>query len=300
VLRVLALLVATALLAAGCGGSGDAAADGRPTVVATTTQAADLAREVGGSRVRVVGLLAPNADPHDHEVGPDDARALAGAALIVRSGGDLDAWLEDAIAGAGSEAPTLTLMDHVATRPGDPHWWQDPRNGVRAVAALRAALARAAPGSAAGFARRAAAYSRRLEALDAAAAACLARIPPERRKLVTTHDSLGYFAARYGLEVVGAVIPSLSTHAQASAGDTAELIATIRREGVPAIFAERSVSARVEEAVARETGARIGRALWADTLGPRGSDGATYLASLAANTRAIADGLGAPGCRLPD
>jgi ABC-type Zn uptake system ZnuABC Zn-binding protein ZnuA len=298
-LRVLVLLAATAVLATGCGDSGDAAADGRPTVVATTTQAADLARAVGGSRVRVVGLLAPNADPHEHEVRPDDVRALAGAALVVRSGGDLDAWLVDAIAGAGSEAPTLTLMDHVATRAGDPHWWQDPRNGVRAVAALRAALAQAVPDAAASLARRAAAYTRRLKALDAAAAACLARIPPEGRKLVTTHDSLGYYADRYGLEVVGAVIPSLTTQAQASAGDTAALVETIRREGVRAIFAERSVSARVEEAVARETGARIGRPLWADTLGPPGSDGATYVASLAANTRAIADGLGATGCRLP-
>jgi ABC-type Zn uptake system ZnuABC Zn-binding protein ZnuA len=192
-------------------------------------------------------------------------------------------------------------MDHVHVRRGDPHWWQDPRNGIRAVGALRAALARADEAGAATYAARARAATRRLEALDAAAAACLERLPAGARKLVTTHDSLGYFADRYDLEVVGAVIPSLSTQAQPSAGDTAALIDLIRRERVKAIFAESSVSAKVEEAIARETGAAVGRPLWADSLGPAESDGATYAASVAANTRAIAEGLsgGALSCRLP-
>src|SRR5690242_1266523 len=155
---ILVLLVGAIVVSAGGTGSGAAAADGRPVVVATTTQAADLAREVGGSRVRVVGMLAPNADPHEHEVRPADVKALAGAALVVRSGGDVDAWLDTAIAAAGTHAPVLTLLDHVATRRDrhgvDPHWWQDPRNGVLAAAALRDALARAVPTAAAGFARR--------------------------------------------------------------------------------------------------------------------------------------------------
>jgi ABC-type Zn uptake system ZnuABC Zn-binding protein ZnuA len=302
-----ALLVpAVAVVLAGCSASGDAAAEGgRTTVVVTTTQAADLAREVGGARVRVVGLLAPNADPHDHEVRPDDVRALADAALVVRSGGDLDAWLRGAIDSSGTDAPTLALIDHVETRGADgevdPHWWQDPRNGIRAVAALRAALVRADPGGAATYDERAAAQTLRLRALDAAVARCLARIPEPQRKLVTTHDALGYYAARYGLEVVGTVIPSLSTRAQPSAGDVAALVETIRREGVKAIFAESSVEPKVERAIARETGARVGRPLWADTLGPAESGGATYLGSIASNTRAIAEGLsgGAARCSLP-
>jgi len=304
-LCTLVLLAVGVAISAGCSGSGAAAADGRPTVAATTTQVADLARAVGGPRVHVVGMLAPNADPHEHEVRPADVKALAGAKLIVRSGGDVDRWLDDAIASAGSHAPVLTLLDHVAVRRVrhgvDPHWWQDPRNGVRAVAALRGALAQAVPAGTAGFARRANALTRRLEALDAAVAGCLGRVPARQRKLVTTHDALGYYAARYGLQVVGAVIPSLSTQAQASAGDTARLVDTVRREGVRAIFAESSVNAKVEQAIARETGARVGARLWADTLGPAGSDGATYLGSIAANTRAIADGLsgGTVHCRLP-
>jgi ABC-type Zn uptake system ZnuABC Zn-binding protein ZnuA len=297
-------LICLAVVAASCGGD-DAASDGRLTVVATTTQAADLTRAVAGDRADVVQLLQPNSDPHDYEVRPEDVKALARADLVVRSGGELDHWLDGAIDSSGSDAPQLTLIDHVDTLPGDdgpdPHWWQDPRNAIRAVAALEAALARADPADARGFRTRAAAYTRRIGALDAAVARCLDRLPPAQRKLVTTHDSLGYYARRYGLDVIGAVIPSRSTLAQPSAGELARLVDTIRAAGVRAIFAESSVNPKVEQAVAGEAGARIGRGLWADSLGPRGSDGATYLGSIAANTRAIADGLsgGALRCDLP-
>jgi zinc/manganese transport system substrate-binding protein/manganese/iron transport system substrate-binding protein len=126
------------------------------------------------------------------------------------------------------------------------------------------------------------------------------RVPAARRKLVTTHDALGYYARRYGIQVIGTVIPSLSTAGQPSAGDTAALIATIRRTGVKAVFAESSVNPKVEAAIASATGARVGRALWADSLGPAGSDCATYVKSIAANTRALVDGFsgGAVHCSL--
>jgi ABC-type Zn uptake system ZnuABC Zn-binding protein ZnuA len=274
--------VVAALLAAlvsGCGEDG-AAASSRPLVVATTTQAADIARHVAGARADVVGVLPANADPHGYELRPQDLGALARADLIVRSGGDVDDWLADAIDAAGADAPVLVLADAVPPQPDDdPHWWQDPRNAILAAEAIGRALD-VDPG----------AYVRELRALDREIAACVRGIPPERRKLVTTHDALGAYAARYGFAVVGTVIPSRSTAGQPSAGDVAALIDTIRAEGVPAIFAESSVDARVEEAIAREAGARIGAALYADTLAP----GVSYVASLRANTRAIAAGLGAP------
>ena len=303
-LLVVALCCLSAAVAA-CGDD-DAGAGGRITVVATTTQAADLARTVAGDRAEVVGLLPANADPHDFEIRPDDVKALAGADLVVRSGGDLDEWLEPAIESSGTDAPTLSLIDHVDTREDDgeidPHWWQDPRNAEQAVASIEAALGRADPSGAAGYERAARAFTDRIGALDTAVAACLDRIPAAQRKLVTTHDALGYYADRYGLEVIGAVIPSLSTQAQASAGEVTELVDTIKRAGVKAIFAESSVNPKLEQVVADESGARVGKALWADTLGPAGSDGDTYLKSIAANTHAIADGLsgGAVRCRLPD
>jgi ABC-type Zn uptake system ZnuABC Zn-binding protein ZnuA len=279
--------------------SGDAAGDSALHVVATTGQAADLTRAVTGDRVHVTGLLPPNADPHAFEIRPDDVKELSGAGLVVRSGGDLDEWLDGAIDSSGADAQVLTLADHVESDGDDPHWWQDPRNAIAAVAAIRDALIEADPAGADAYRRNAIAYTRRLERLDRQVAACIGKVPEAQRTLVTTHDSLGFYARRYGIRVVGAVIPSRSTAAQPSAGEISELVDTIRREDVKAIFAESSIKPDVEEAIARESGARIGRALWADTLGPEGSDGATYIDSIASNTAALVDGFsgGAIACR---
>jgi zinc/manganese transport system substrate-binding protein len=277
VLRLLWIPIALALLA-GCGSA--AQGESRMTIVATTTQVADFARHVAGPSADVVQILQPNTDPHDYEVRPDDVKAIAGADVVIRSGGEVDAWLDDAIAASGTDARVVTLSDKVPLQDDDPHWWQDPRNAVIAVHEIEAALHRKAPR-----------YVSELERLDRATAGCIGKLPRSERKLVTTHDALAYYARRYGLEVIGTVIPSLSTEAQPSAGDTANLIRTIRQTGVKAIFPESSVNPKVEQAVARETGATIGRALWADTLGPEGSDGATYVESIRANTAAIVGGL---------
>jgi ABC-type Zn uptake system ZnuABC Zn-binding protein ZnuA len=271
-------------------GEETAGGNDRLGVVATTGQAADFAREVGGERVNVTGLIAPNADPHEFEIRPDDVAKLSDAKLVVRSGGDLDEWLDGAIESSGADAQVLTLSDRVELREDDPHWWQDPRNAIAAVAALRDALIEADPGGAAAYRRGASAYTKRLERLDRTVEACIDKVPAADRTLVTTHDALGYYAERYGIRVVGAVIPSRSTAAQPSAGEVSELVETIRRERVKAIFAESSVKPDVEEAIARESGARVGKALWADTLGPEGSDGATYVDSIASNTAALVEG----------
>jgi ABC-type Zn uptake system ZnuABC Zn-binding protein ZnuA len=296
--RVRRLFLLPLLLLAGCGAA--ATADDRITVVATTTQVADLARNVGGSRVHVVQILAPNADPHEYELRPKDVQAVADADVVLRSGGDVDAWLGEAIDGSGTKAPVVTLSDAMALVGDDPHWWQDPRDAVVAVGEIRKALAAADPAHREAYDRAARAYAAQIDRLDRGVRACIAKIPAAQRKLVTTHDALGYYARRYGLQVIGTVIPSLSTEAQPSAGDTARLIATIRDTGVKAVFAESSVSPKVEQAIAGETGATVGRALWADSLGPPGSDGATYLQSIASNTDAIVAGLtgGAARCAL--
>ncbi len=290
------LFIAAAALLAGCGSDGG---DGRPTVVATTTQAADLARGVAGDRAEVRGILAPNSDPHDYEVRPGDVKALARATLVVRSGGDLDEWLGGAIDSAGADAPVLDLLERAGTEGEDPHWWQDPIRAEAAVTAIGAALAKADPANASAYRANAGRSVQRLRTLDAAVRRCIDQIPTGERTLVTTHDALGYYARRYGLRVVGAVIPSLSTQAQASAGDLADLVDTIRRERVKAIFAESSVNASVEDAIAQETGARVGRPLWADSLGPEGSSGATYEGSIRANTAAIVEGLTGKSCSFP-
>jgi ABC-type Zn uptake system ZnuABC Zn-binding protein ZnuA len=324
---LIALVLAFATVVVACGSDDDGSAEGTPAgggesprVVATTTQVADLVRNVAGQDVEVAQLLDANADPHGYELRPHDVEALIDADLVVRSGGDVDDWLAEAVEQSGTDADVVTLTDSVRTIVGghghaedehadedeeeeevDPHWWQDPRNAVIAVGVIEQALAAADPAQAQAFAGRADAYRSEIEALDRAVEQCWDEVPPEQRKLVTTHDALGYYAERYGLEVVGAVIPSLSTRGQPSAGELADLVETIRHERVQVVFAESSVSTKVEQAIADEAGVEVGKALWADTLGPEGSDGATYLGSMAANTRAMVDGVtgGAVSCVLP-
>ena len=291
-LLILAALFGATLSACGDGG----ASGGAPTVVATTTQGADLAHQVAGDRAHVSSLLKPNSDPHTYEPRAGDVKALARADLVVRSGGEIDDWLEEAQAGAGSDAPVVTLGEHTSK---EPHWWQDPRAALRAVPLLRDALSRADPAGKAQYTANADRYLGALRRIDRTIARCIATIPAAKRKLVTTHDALGAYAHRYGLVVIATVIPSRSTRGQASAGETAALVRTIRREHVPAVFAESSVRSDVEHAIAREAGARVAPALWADSLGPKGSSGQTYIGSMEANTHTIAAALGGDLERCP-
>jgi zinc/manganese transport system substrate-binding protein len=295
------------VLAAGCGSSSGGSG---LRVVATTTQIGDWTRAVGGGDVAVHQILQPNTDPHEYEPRPQDVEATAGAKVVFENGDGLDHWMAKVVQQAGGKPFVVVLGDQVPfPRPGeasgpeasrfDPHWWHDPRNAEEAVGAIRNTLIAADPAHHAAYARRAAAYLRRLRALDTRLAACFARVPQTERKLVTDHDAFGYFAHRYGLDVVGAVIPSQTTQAQPSAGATARLIRLIRREHVRAVFPESSINRRLADTIARETGAASRYTLYGDTLGPAGSAGATYLGMEQANADAIVRGLsgGRLGCR---
>ncbi|MBA2516744.1 MAG: zinc ABC transporter substrate-binding protein [Solirubrobacterales bacterium] len=300
-LRLLAPVLAALVVTSGCGSDEPSPKSGTLQLVSTTTQLADLARNVAGDRADVRGLLKPNADPHDYEVRPSDIDGLSDARVVLQSGGDLDGWLGGAVQNAGGSPTVIKLTDSVKTTGDDPHWWQDPRNAVVAVRKIRDALSEADPPNARAYGANANSYIADLDSLDSAVAACVGRIPSSGRKLVTTHDALGYYAQRYGIEVIGAVIPSLSTRGQPSSGETAELAKTIRRERVKTIFAESSVNPKVEQAIARESGASIGRPLYADTLGPKGSAGDTYVKSIQANTKALIAGFsqGTERCDFP-
>ncbi len=270
-------------------------------MVATTTQLGDFARAVGGDDARVVQVLRPNSDPHGYEPRPKDVVEVATAQVVLESGDGLDPWIDDVVKQSGSDATRLDLGAAVPERLAgegsgpeasryDPHWWHDPRNAEAAVAAIRDALVRARPAAAVRYRVNAAAYLLRLRALDAGIAACIGRVPVAQRKLVTDHDAFGYFAARYGIEVVGAVIPSRTTEAQPSARSISELTRLIRAEGVKAVFPESSLNAKLARAVAQQTGATATSTLYGDTLGPPGSSGAAYLAMEQANAAAMVDG----------
>jgi ABC-type Zn uptake system ZnuABC Zn-binding protein ZnuA len=245
-------------------------------------------------------MLRPGGDPHDYEPRPSDVAAVAGTEMVFRSGGEVDEWLDEVIGNAGGDADVVPLLDSVHPLGDDPHWWQDPANAIRALERIRGRLSTIDAGGRPVYRRNAERAIEALRRLDRDIAACVERVPPAKRKIVTTHDALGYFARRYGIEVVGAVIPSLSTQAQASAGDVERLVQQIRREGVEAVFPESSVNPDVERAIAREAGARIGEPLYADSLGPEGSAGETYAGALAADAGALVRGMsgGREDCRL--
>ena len=325
VAAIAAVLGMLALLAAGCG-SESSSEGGQVKVVATTTQVADFVREVGGEAVEVQQILQPNSDPHDYEPRPSDVEAVADAELVFVSGRGLDDWAEELVSDSGGDAQIVNLgamgpirlagegHEHEDEHSGevghehehedeselDPHWWHDPRNVEAAVPGIENVLVVADPSRKAEFIRNADAYVAELKALDAGIAKCVDSVPAPQRKLVTDHDAFGYFANRYGIEVVGAVIPSQTTQAQASAKDLSELAKTIEAENVKAVFPESSLGADVVEAIADQTGATADYTLYGDTLGPEGSDGDTYLRMEEANAAAVVRGFtgGSRGCEL--
>ena len=291
-----AFACACTTLVCGCAAGGDAGGQHRLRVAATTTQIADFARNVGGDRVRVTSLVGPNVDPHDYEPTPGDVADVSRADLVLEHGIGLDAWLDGVISNAGGRARRVLvtagiplLAGDAADPSGDPHVWLDPRNAVAMVRNIADAFAAADPAGAAAYRANARRYIRSVDALDRALRADIATVPAARRRIVTDHDALGYFARRYGVTVVGTVIPSLSTAAEPSAGDLARLAEVIRREGVGVVFAERTVDPRLERAIADETGASVGT-LAGDSLGPSGTPTGTYLGMMRYDMDAIVAG----------
>ena len=306
---VAAALVALAL--AGCGASAGSSGGG-VAVVATTTQIGDFVRAVGGHDVSLHQILQPNTDPHEYEPRPKDVTATAGAKLVFVNGDNLDRWMSKVVDEAGGRPRVVDLGQATVARfPGessgpeasrfDPHWWHDPRNAQSAVRGIRDALVRADPGHRADYQANAARYLTRLATLDAGVQRCFAAVPAGQRKLVTSHDAFNYFARRYGVQVVGAIIPSQTTQAQPSAGDIAALSDQVRRERVKAIFLESSINPKLAQGVARQTGVIGNLTLYGDTLGPAGSAGATYLTMETHNADAMVRGFtgGRAGCSIP-
>jgi ABC-type Zn uptake system ZnuABC Zn-binding protein ZnuA len=299
--RIVLAVGLLAVLAAGCSdgrpaGPGGTAGGRALQVVATTTQVADFARVVGGDRVRVTSLIKPNVDAHDYEPSPADLDAVARADVVLRNGVGLEDWLDDTIESSGFTGPVVDTSQGVALRQGeggpDPHIWQNPRNAQRMAANVERALAQAAPDAATRFRANLAAYDRELRDLDAEVARQIDSLA--NKKLVTNHDAFGYYVDRYGLELVGSVIPSFDTSAELSGRDVRDLVAKIRATKVKAVFTEQSLPPKTAETIAAEAGVKVVAgegALYGDSLGPAGSEGDTYVKSIRHNTGTIVSNL---------
>jgi ABC-type Zn uptake system ZnuABC Zn-binding protein ZnuA len=289
----------------------------RLKAVATFSMVADWVRNVAGDNIDLTTYVGAGADVHDFEPTPSDVAKLSEASLIFEVGAGLESWLDNLVRSSGTQATRVVLSEGLTLREAgeeahghegeagatktaddhshgeyDPHVWQDPKNVMTMVGAIRDALVAADPANAAVYRQNAERYLAQLDEMDNAVRGTLEQLPPAQRKLVTSHDALGYFAAHYGFEVVGNVIASLSTEAgEPSAQDLAALIDGIKAEGVKAIFLESMANPKLVERVASEAGVAIGPELYTDALGPAGSAGATYIDAMQFNAKAIVDAL---------
>jgi zinc/manganese transport system substrate-binding protein len=265
----------------------------RLNVVASFSIIGDFVHNVGGDRVSVTTLVGPNGDVHVYTPAPADAKKIADAKLLVVNGLGLEGWLPRLVQSAGSKAVIVTATDGIKPRrldqAADPHAWQSVVNARIYVANIRDALVAADPADAAVFRANAAAYLAKLDALDQEVRSAIAQIPPARRKVISTHDAFGYFAAAYGIEFIAPV--GVSTESEASARDIAGIITQIRAEKIPAVFLENISDVRLIRRISAETGARVGGTLFSDSLSEEKGDAPTYIELVRHNIKALTSAL---------
>jgi zinc/manganese transport system substrate-binding protein len=298
-----------ALVAAGCGaGTAETSSAGgcvRLEIVVTTSVLGDVVGNLVGDGGRVEVLMPVGADPHSFQVSAGQAASLRRASLVVVNGLGLEEGMDDAIDAAAADGVVVveaaSFVEALPFGEGgehgslDPHFWTDPRRMAEAVTGLGEALAGADPPCPERWREAAAAYREQVLRLDGEIEAILRVVPAPQRKLVTNHYSLGYFADRYGFEVLGAIIPGGDTLAEPSPADLAALVEILRREGVRAIFAETTRPADLAESLATELGEQVEVvALYTESLGGPGSGAETYLAMQRTNAERIAAALGSP------
>ncbi|MDD5198268.1 MAG: metal ABC transporter substrate-binding protein [Terrimicrobiaceae bacterium] len=253
-----------------------ASAADKVKVVSFSSILTEIAQEVGGDAVTVTGLVGPGVDPHDYQPTPGDLKRLSGAKLILASGRHLENYLDKLQASAGGDAllvkvgdqlPSLKMAEEGDPKSvvEDPHWWNSVANVEQAVRVVRDAFIEVEPAAKAEFKKNAASHLARLAALDKWIKQEVALLPRDRRELVTSHDAFQYFARDYGFRIYA--IEGIRTEQEASTREVNELIDTIKKQNVKAIFLEDTLNPKVSTEIVKETGAKVGGTLYADGLG---------------------------------
>lgn len=289
-------------------------------VVAAETFLADIAQNVAGDRLKVDALVPIGVDPHGFEPTPQDVARISQSQVLIVNGSGFEEWLNRVLKGADGRRTVieasagLTMRErggvemsaHAAATAsatpipgdeqahppeGDPHFWLDPISIIRYVENIRDGLSQADPAGKEVYAANAAAYIAKLRELDGWITAQVATIPPERRLLVTNHESFGYFADRYGFTVVGTVIPSVSTGASPSAQEMAALIEHIKEHAAPAIFLETGANPQLARQIAQEAGIKVVTGLFTHSITDAKGPAPTYLDMMKYNVKAIVEAL---------
>lgn len=317
-IRILTQMGLALLLLLGLAGGAGAAE--KIKAVASFSILGDMVRQVGGDRVDVVTLVKHDADAHVFSPTPADAKTLAGADIFFVNGLGFEGWMERLEKSSGFKGKTVVASqgvkplameeeeghhhgedardehdhdehakaeddDHDEHEVTDPHAWQDLANGKLYVANIRDGLIAADPEGKAAYEANAAKYLEAIAKEEKAVKQALASLPPKRRKIITSHDAFGYFAAAYGLEIIAP--EGVSTESEASAQDVAKIIRQIKEEKIPAVFLENVTDHRLLDQIARETGAKIGGTLYSDALSGPDGPAPTYLDMFRHNVGAI-------------
>jgi zinc/manganese transport system substrate-binding protein len=265
----------------------------RVNVVASFSILGDFVKNVGGDRVNITTLVGFNGDVHVYDPAPSDAKTIAGARLLVINGLGLEGWLPRLLQSSGGKAAIITATKGIAPlkvgSDADPHAWQSVLNAKIYVTNISDALVAADPADAEVFRANAQAYLTKLDALEREVREAVAKIPPSRRKVISTHDAFGYFAAAYGIEFIAPL--GVSTESEASARDIAGIITEIKREKIPAVFLENISDPRLIRRISAETSARVGGTLYSDSLTGEKGEAPTYIELVRHNIKALTGAL---------
>ena len=281
-------------------------------VVASFSVLADMVREVGGPHVEVFSLVGPNADSHVFDPTPADAKRIASAKLVFVNGLGFEGWLDRLVKASGYRGPIVVVSKGVSTPPEradehvsaraathkpvqhthgalDPHAWQNLANAALYVQTIRDALIAAMPMHSAQLNQRATDYINRIQSLDQATKVRIAAVAAERRRVITSHDAFGYFAAAYGVTFYP--LQGLATASEPSAAEIVRIVDQIKKNKVSAIFTENISDPRVLERIAQDSGAKVGGRLYADALTEPGTAADTYLKMFERNVTTIVEGI---------
>lgn len=311
VLTLVAVLAGCAAAGPATGPASTSGGSGNLRVIATTTFLADMARQVAGQRVAVASLLPTGADPHAYEPTPQDVVTVSESNVLIENGADYETWLSRVLQNfpkdgkqivasqgitplggsstVGSEAGSATSTAQIGTV--DPHMWMDPLNAVHYVENIRDGLIAVDSQGAEAYQSNAQAYITQLQQLDQWISSQVAALPMDKRVLVTNHESLGYYARRYGFQIVGNVLQSVSSDASPSAQQMAELVQAIRSSGARAVFVERGANSNLADQIAQDTGVKVVTDLYVESLSDAHGPAPTYIDMLRYDTQVIVNAL---------
>ena len=268
----------------------------KPLVVSTTNFINDITKNIGGEAFDYQSLVPTGGDPHSYEPIPQDVILVNKANLILKNGLNLEGWISELINNSGTKATTVTVSDGVKAIESieyknsfDPHAWMNPINGIIYAENIAKSLIIVSPKDKDYITERLLQYSQELKKIDLYIKEKIKEIPEGQRILITNHDAFRYYGMAYNLQLESML--GISTEAEVQTSDIIRVIKTIKEYKVPTIFIETTINPKQMQQIASDAGIQLGDALYADSLGPEGSDGENYLKMLQSNTDKIVKGL---------